>query len=64
MDDPHNAETAHETPEARFGAELRRLRERDGLSVRRLADELHRAHSSIVGYENGRRSTHLVCLCS
>ncbi|MEA2244396.1 MAG: hypothetical protein QOD24_3952, partial [Solirubrobacteraceae bacterium] len=55
MGDPHNAATADDTPEARFGAELRRLRVRAGLSVRRLADELHRAHSTISEFENGRR---------
>jgi WD40 repeat protein/transcriptional regulator with XRE-family HTH domain len=55
MHDSHNAEPVDESPEARFGAELRRLRVQAGLSVRQLADELHRAHSSIVGYEGGRR---------
>jgi len=55
IDNPHNAETPEDTPEARFGAELRRLRVRAGLSVRQLADELHRAHSGIVDYERGRR---------
>jgi WD40 repeat protein/transcriptional regulator with XRE-family HTH domain len=54
-DDPHNAEKADETPEARFGAELRRLRVHAGLSGRRLADELHRGQSSIVDYERGVR---------
>jgi WD40 repeat protein/transcriptional regulator with XRE-family HTH domain len=44
-----------ETPEERFGAELRRLRVQRGLSVRRLAEQLHRAHSGIVEYERGRR---------
>jgi transcriptional regulator with XRE-family HTH domain len=55
MDDSHEAEMADETPEMRFGAELRRLRVHAGLSLRRLADDLHRAHSGIVEYENGRR---------
>ena len=55
IDDPDDGETADGTPEARFGAELRRLRVRAGLSVRRLAEELHRAHSGIVDYERGRR---------
>jgi len=43
------------TPEADFGAELRRLRERAGLTVRALANDLHRAHSGLVEYEGGRR---------
>ena len=43
------------TPEARFGAQLRALREREGLSIRQLAAALHRAHSGIVDYEQGRR---------
>jgi WD40 repeat protein/transcriptional regulator with XRE-family HTH domain len=55
MGDPHDVEMADDTPEARFGAELRRLRVQAGLSVRRLAQELHRAHSGIVHYESGRR---------
>lgn len=55
IDDPHNAQTQDDTPQARFGAELRRLREQAGLTVRRLAEELHRAHSGIVEYEGGRR---------
>jgi transcriptional regulator with XRE-family HTH domain len=55
MNDPYIGETPDDTPEARFGAELRRLRVRAGLSGRRLAEELHRAHSSIVEYEVGRR---------
>jgi transcriptional regulator with XRE-family HTH domain len=50
-DDPEHVQS----PEARFGAELRRLREHAGLTVRRLADELHRAHSGIVEWERGRR---------
>jgi len=55
MEDPHNGETADDAPEARFGAELRGLRVQAGLSVRRLAEELHRAHSGLVEYEGGRR---------
>lgn len=55
MGDPHNDELADETPEARFGAELRRLRLRANLSGRQLAKALHRAQSSIVEYELGRR---------
>ena len=44
-----------DTPEARFGAELRELRVRADLSVRQLAAALHRAHSGIVEFESGRR---------
>jgi WD40 repeat protein/transcriptional regulator with XRE-family HTH domain len=55
MIDRANPATADDTPEERFGAELRRLRLRAGLSVRRLARGLHRAHSGIVEYEGGRR---------
>ena len=51
----HDDDAANGTPEERFGAELRRLRERAELTVRRLAQELHRSHSSIVEYERGRR---------
>lgn len=55
MDDFHKGQVADETLQARLGAELRRLRERAGLSGRRLAKELHRSQSSIVDYERGRR---------
>jgi transcriptional regulator with XRE-family HTH domain len=55
MEDPQSAGMADDTPEARFGVELRRLRIQAGLSVRRLAQELHRAHSTISDFENGRR---------
>jgi transcriptional regulator with XRE-family HTH domain len=56
MSDSEQAERGAEpSPEQRFGAELRRLREQADLSVRRLAQELHRAHSGIVEYETGRR---------
>jgi WD40 repeat protein/transcriptional regulator with XRE-family HTH domain len=48
-------QTDEDTPQARFGFELRRLRVRAGLSVRSLAAELHRAHSGIVDYERGTR---------
>jgi WD40 repeat protein/transcriptional regulator with XRE-family HTH domain len=52
---PDDAVMAQETPEARFGAQLRRLRVHAGLSVRALAEQLHRAHSGIVEFESGRR---------
>jgi len=55
MDDPHNGGTVDDTPAARFGDVLRQLRVRAGLSVRGLAEELHRAHSGLVEYEGGRR---------
>jgi WD40 repeat protein/transcriptional regulator with XRE-family HTH domain len=55
MDDLHDAEMADGTPEVRFGARLRRVRVRAGLSVRGLAKDLDRAHSSISDFENGRR---------
>jgi transcriptional regulator with XRE-family HTH domain len=52
MDD---VETRDDTPEARFGARLRQVRVDAGVSVRRLAKELDRAHSTISDFENGRR---------
>ena len=52
MDDPHQADVVDETPQASFAAELRRLRLQAGLTVRALAQKLHRAHSSIVEYEH------------
>jgi len=55
MDDLHDAETADDTPEARFGAELRRVRVHAAISVRRLAKDLDRAHGTISDFENGRR---------
>jgi len=55
MDDRHDVETGADSPEARFGAGLRRIRVQAGLSVRRLARELDRAHSTISDFENGRR---------
>jgi transcriptional regulator with XRE-family HTH domain len=55
MHDPHDGAVGDETPQERFGAELRRLRRQAGLSMRRLAQELHCAHSGIVDYESGRR---------
>jgi transcriptional regulator with XRE-family HTH domain len=55
MDDRHDVETRGDSPEARFGAGLRRVRVQAGLSVRLLARELDRAHSTISDFENGRR---------
>ena len=51
MAGPHS----NDTPEARFGAELRRLRMTAGLSQRDLADALHRVASTISEFESGRR---------
>jgi len=42
-------------PEEQFGLLLRRLRLQAGVSVRALAKELGRAHSTISDFENGRR---------
>jgi WD40 repeat protein/transcriptional regulator with XRE-family HTH domain len=55
MDDLHDVKTRGDTPEARFGARLRRVRVRAEVSVRRLAKDLGRAHSTISDFENGRR---------
>jgi transcriptional regulator with XRE-family HTH domain len=55
MDDLHEAVTRDDTPEARFGARLREVRVRAGQSVRGLARDLDRAHSTISDFENGRR---------
>jgi len=54
MDDPPATQTVMRR-RRRFGAQLRRLRVQARLSFRQLAGGLHRAHSSIVGYESGRR---------
>lgn len=43
-----------DTPEARFGAELRRLRLSADLTLRKLGERLHRSHTAISGYETGR----------
>jgi len=51
----HNAGTTDDTPEARFGDVLRGVRLRAGVTVRRLAKDLDRAHSTISDFENGRR---------
>ncbi len=55
MGDVHDVETVRDSPEARFGAALRRVRVQAGVSVRRLAKDLDRAHSTISDFENGRR---------
>ena len=55
MDEPHGDDAANDTPEARFGAELRRLRVRAGLSQRDLAAALYRVASTISEFESGRR---------
>jgi WD40 repeat protein/transcriptional regulator with XRE-family HTH domain len=55
MNDPHDDETAYDTPEVHFGAELRRLRVETGMSLRQLGRSLHRAHSTISEFESGRR---------
>ncbi len=55
MDGPRDAESGDDAPEVRFGAVLRGVRVRAGLSVRGLAKGLDRAHSSISDFENGRR---------
>ena len=55
MDAAHARPPLDDTPEMRFGAELRRVRLHAGLSVRQLAQALGRAHSTISDFENGRR---------
>jgi DNA-binding XRE family transcriptional regulator len=55
MDDPHNPKMMQDTPEVRFGAVLRGLRVRAGLTLRELGAELHRAHSTISDLEKGVR---------
>jgi transcriptional regulator with XRE-family HTH domain len=55
MDDPHTPETAQQTPEARFGAVLRELREGAGLTLRALGEQLHRSYSTISDFEKGVR---------
>ena len=55
MDEPDCDDAANDTPEARFGAELRRLRVRAGLSQRDLAAALYRVASTISEFESGRR---------
>lgn len=42
-------------PESQFGDELRRLRQQSGLTLRELAKQLNRSHSSIVDYEGAGR---------
>jgi transcriptional regulator with XRE-family HTH domain len=55
MDLTPDDEIGSEQPEAQFGARLRSAREREGRSLRALARDLHRAHSSLVEYERGYR---------
>jgi WD40 repeat protein/transcriptional regulator with XRE-family HTH domain len=55
MEEPHDPEMTQQTPEARFGAVLRGLRVRAGLTLRGLGEELHRAHSTISDFEKGVR---------
>ncbi|HEX8158733.1 MAG TPA: helix-turn-helix transcriptional regulator, partial [Solirubrobacteraceae bacterium] len=55
MEDRRDVEAAGSSPQECFAAELRRLRVEAGLSVRALAQELHRAHSGIVEYESAQR---------
>jgi transcriptional regulator with XRE-family HTH domain len=55
MDDVHDIDTGDDSPETRFGAVLRRVRVQAGVSVRRLAKDLGRVHSTISDFENGRR---------
>jgi transcriptional regulator with XRE-family HTH domain len=55
MDDPYTPETAQQTPEARFGAVLRELREGARLTLRALGAELHRSYSTISDFEKGVR---------
>jgi transcriptional regulator with XRE-family HTH domain len=55
MGAPHSPEASDDTPEAQFGAELRRLRVQAGLSLRQLGKALHRGYSSISDLERGRR---------
>lgn len=46
MDDVHDVEAGDDSPEARFGGGLRRMRVQVGVSVRLLVSELNLAHSS------------------
>ncbi len=55
MDDPDDAETPDDTPEALLGEELRRLREQGGLTLRKLGPKLHLAHNTISDFENCHR---------
>jgi len=43
------------TPAERFGRALRAAREAARLSIRETARQCHRAHSTLIEYENGRR---------
>ncbi|MDT7713321.1 MAG: hypothetical protein QOG46_2061, partial [Pseudonocardiales bacterium] len=55
MDDPHDTEVTHDTPQADFGAALCGLRVRAGLTLRVLGEQLHRSHSTISEFEKGVR---------
>jgi WD40 repeat protein/transcriptional regulator with XRE-family HTH domain len=55
MNEPHNPEITQQTPEARFGAVLRGLRVRAGLTLRGLGEQLHRSYSTISDFEKGVR---------
>ena len=55
MADKQRMQTAELRPEARLGNELRRARERRGVSLRALARKLCRSHSTLVEYERGLR---------
>jgi transcriptional regulator with XRE-family HTH domain len=48
-------QTAELRPEARLGIALRRARKGRGFSLRALARQLHRSHSTLVEYERGHR---------
>lgn len=54
--DPDDPITRHDTPPARLGAELHRLREETGLTLRALAGKLELGtHTVIVDFERGRK---------
>jgi transcriptional regulator with XRE-family HTH domain len=53
--DEQGLETAKLRPEVRLGIALRRAREGRGISLRALARQLYRSHSTLVEYERGHR---------